>query len=119
MYIPLVTVLKLVFLMFFERVFSPSPKLRYLTRGGMAAILIFYIIIFFRSIFLCDPVQKAYNPALPGHCLKFEILPYTTGVFNIISDFYILFLPLPFIWRLKLETSRKLRLMAVFSVGLL
>jgi hypothetical protein len=119
MYLPLVAVLKLVFLLFFERVFSPSRKLKFFTRGGMAAIVVFYIVIFFRSVFLCTPLQKAYNPALPGYCLKLAVLPYTTGVFNIISDFYILLLPLPFIWSLKMQTSRKLRLMAIFSVGLL
>lgn len=46
-------------------------------------------------------------------------MPYLSGVFNTITDLYILLLPLPFIWDLKMRAGRKLRLMAVFSVGIL
>ena len=48
-----------------------------------------------------------------------NIIPYLSGVFNTVSDLYILILPLPFIWGLKLTVSRRLRLMAVFSAGIL
>ena len=119
LYIPLVAVVKSSFLLFFERVFFPSQKMRFCTRFGLLSIWIFYIALFFRSVFLCDPLQKAFNPALPGHCSKKDVTPYLSGVFNTISDFYILFIPLPFIWGLKMKAGRKLRLMAVFSVGIL
>ncbi|KAL8915999.1 MAG: hypothetical protein Q9172_006509 [Xanthocarpia lactea] len=55
---------------------------------------------------------------MPGTCSHGYVTPYVSGVFNIISDFYILFLPLPFIWQLKMNMKRKIRVMAVFSVGL-
>ena len=51
--------------------------------------------------------------------IQMNILPYLSGFFNLVSDLYILIIPLPFIWDLKLTVSRRLRLMAVFSTGVL
>lgn len=118
-YLPFVAALKCSLLLFFERVFFPSQKMKYCTRLGMLVIIVFQFALFFRALFLCTPLQKAFNPTLPGHCLREDILPYLSGVFNIVSDFYILFLPLPFVVSLKMAAVRKLRLVAVFSVGLL
>ncbi|KAL8908195.1 MAG: hypothetical protein Q9171_005548 [Xanthocarpia ochracea] len=117
-YIPTITVLKVSFLLFFERVFFPNKTLKYLTRGGMIVIVLFSIGIFLKSVWQCIPVQKVYQPTMPGTCGDGYVTPYVSGVFNVISDFYILFLPLPFIWQLKMNMKRKIRVMAVFSVGL-
>ncbi|KAL8885709.1 MAG: hypothetical protein Q9215_006484 [Flavoplaca cf. flavocitrina] len=85
---------------------------------NLLGIWMFYIALFFRSIFLCDPLEKVYNPAVPCHCLQKNVTPYLSGVFNTISDLYILTLPVPFIWNLNMKVSRKLRLIAVFSAGI-
>ena len=119
LYLPLVAVVKLSFLLFFQRIFHPNQKMKYCVRFGMFALGVFYIAMFFRLLFLCDPMRKSFNPILPGYCLEEDTITFSTGIFNTISDFYILLLPLPFIWGLKLEAGRKLRLMAVCSVGLL
>jgi hypothetical protein len=119
MYLPTVMVIKVTFFLFFERVFSPNKTMKWLIRGGIFAVVAFYIAIFFRSVFLCKPVALAWNPTLTGSCLKLEVTPYTTAVFNIISDIYILLLPMPLIWNLNLKTQRKMRLIAVFGMGIL
>lgn len=93
--------------------------MKYCCRLGLLGIWMFYIALFFRGIFLCDPLEKVYNPAVPGHCLQKNIPPYLSGFFNTISDIYILVLPVPFIWKLNMKVSRKLRLIAVFSAGIL
>lgn len=118
-YIPTIAVLKISFLLFFERVFFPNQTLKYLTRCGMTIISLVYTGIFFKSLYQCRPIQKSFQPLLPGKCDTFYVMPYLSGVFNMISDFYILLLPLPFIWSLKMNLRRKIRVMAVFSVGLL
>jgi hypothetical protein len=119
MYLPTVMVIKVTFFLFFERIFSPNKTMKWLIRGGIFAVVAFYIAIFFRSVFLCKPVALAWNPTLTGSCLKLEVTPYTTAVFNIISDIYILLLPMPLIWNLNLKTQRKMRLIAVFGMGIL
>ena len=112
-------VVKITFFLFFERVFSPNTRMKWFIRLGIFLVVVFYVAIFFRSVFLCQPIALSWNPTLSGSCLKLEITPYTTAVFNIISDIYILVLPMPLIWNLKMKTHRKLRLVVVFSMGIL
>lgn len=116
--IPTVTMLKVSFLLFFERVFFPNKALKHLTRWGMTIIVLFNTGLLLQAIWSCRPVQKAYRPEIPGTCDRGYITPYFSGVFNVISDFYILALPLPFLWRLNMNIKRKIRVMAVFSIGL-
>ena len=117
-YLPLITVVKLTFFLFIKRLFYPNRKVEIATQVGIFSCLIFYTIIFFRALFVCSPMEKIWNPLVPGHCLDIVVLPYTSGIFNIISDFYILLIPLPLVWNLNMKLSRKLRLTALFSVGL-
>ena len=55
---------------------------------------------------------------MPGHCFSRHNLGVASGVMNVISDFSILILPLPIIWRLQMSWNRKYRIFAVFGVGL-
>lgn len=118
LYLALAAVIRLALILFFERIFFPNPKFKVYTRIGIFSCVIFYIALLFRSIFQCSPLQKVWDPLLPGHCISQAVGSYTTGIFNIISDLYILILPMPCIWALNLDIGRKLRIMAVFSVGL-
>ena len=111
--------IKLTFLFFFIRVFNSDKKMRYMVYFGIFSCTIFYIAMFFRSLFLCSPMEKAWDPFIAGDCLPIEITPYTTGIFNTLSDIYILALPMPLIWHLNMAVNRRLRLMAVFSLGIL
>ena len=119
MYLPTVTLIKITFLLFFMRIFTLDKRMKLFAWFGIIACVAFYVAIFFRSLFLCQPMKRAWNPTVPGKCLQLEITPYTSAIFNIISDLYIIALPLPTIWSLNLKTERKLRLTAVFSMGLL
>lgn len=55
---------------------------------------------------------------MPGHCLSRHYLGVASGIMNVISDFSILILPLPIIWRLQMSWDKKSRVFAVFGVGL-
>jgi len=118
-YLPTVMLIKITFFLFFYRVFGTTKKMNYLIHFGIFSVTVFYVVIFFRSVFLCDPVARSWNPTLPGHCLKLEITPFTTAIFNILSDIYVLVLPIPTILNLNMQTHRKIRLLAVFSMGVL
>ena len=66
----------------------------------------------------CNPRQKYWKPTIPGHCFGKGQLGVATGLTNIFSDFSILILPLPIIWRLQMSWAKKARVTAVFGVGL-
>lgn len=93
--------------------------MRWLCYGGVFVCTGFHVAQMFHDIFVCVPVQKAYDPRLPGHCLPSGVGGSVTAIFNVVTDCYILILPLPFVWSLHMKLDRKLRLMALFGLGAL
>lgn len=70
-------------------------------------------------IAMCKPREKIWNPLMPGHCFSYIANYQATGIINVISDFTILILPVPGLWKLHLPLKRKLGLIAVFATGFL
>ena len=66
----------------------------------------------------CTPIQKLWKPDMQGHCSSRHKGGVASGVMNVVSDFTILILPLPIIWRLQMPWGKKSRVIAVFGVGL-
>ena len=118
-YLVLAATIKLSCLFFYRRVFNPSRKMRGFIHGGIAIIILVYILMFFLTLFKCTPIAKNWNALSPGHCLPPKGLPYASGAINVVSDIFVLVLPLPCIWSLKLKLSRKLRVTAIFNLGIL
>ena len=90
-----------------------------LIEGGILVIFLTYIALFFSTVFECTLIRKSWNPLLPGHCLKPIGLPYASGAINVASDIYVLILPIPCVWDLNMNTTRKLRILSIFSLGIL
>ena len=66
----------------------------------------------------CTPREKLWNPSVPGYCFSSRKLGLASGSINVISDFSILILPVPIIWRLQMSKKRKVGITAVFGIGL-
>lgn len=75
--------------------------------------------MFFATLFECSPIEKGWNQLTPGQCLPAKVLPYCSGAINVVTDFYLLILPIPCIWGLNLRLGRKLRALALFGLGIL
>ena len=54
-----------------------------------------------------------------GHCFDATASWKASGVFNVLSDFAILILPMPTVWTLQMSLRRRLLIMGVFATGLL
>ena len=54
---------------------------------------------------------------MPGHCTSRHNLGIASAVMAVISDFTILMLPFPQLWRLQMPWAKKSRIIAVFAVG--
>ena len=73
-------------------------------------------------IVMCGPKhgqsQISYISALGGsQCRQTRPLVIILGVVNIISDLYLILLPLPAVWSLQLPLSRKVGVSAMFLTG--
>lgn len=119
MYLVLAAAIKLSCLLFYRRVFSPSAKTLFFIHAGIGFVVVSYAAILLATIFECTPIQKSWYPATAGHCFTPKILPYTSGAVNVVTDIYVLILPVPALLHLKLGTSRKIRVMAIFGLGIL
>ena len=63
--------------------------------------ILYFIALFFVTIFQCTPRAKIWNPELSGTCLKFQAYTVATGLFNVVSDFLMLVFPITCIWNLR------------------
>jgi hypothetical protein len=87
--------------------------------AGIIFNIIAYTGLFFISLLACMPLERRWNPFIQGHCLPSGVTAYLSGAINVLTDAFVVFLPIPVIWRLKITASRKARALGVFSLGIM
>ena len=70
-------------------------------------------------ILQCQPVQFFWNHTIKGHCIDINAFYTASGGLNLVSDIFILSMPIPILWSLKLSTERKLGVIFLFLLGAL
>ena len=103
---PAIYFTKLTLLLLYLRLFKPNHAVYLGIWIGIVSTTIFYTIAMFLYIFIKDN----------GLLTK---ITYAVAIFGVISDVYILCLPILAVSRLYLERAKKWRLAAVFLTGLL
>lgn len=112
---------KLSILLFFMKIFVPTR------RGGVFWVnqVLIYInaLLYIGSVVAllcqCIPRAKISNPTLPGRCTNVRLSVMISAVLNVVSDFFILVLPLWAIWHLQMPLKRKFGVSIVFATGVL
>lgn len=102
---PAIGFTKLTLMLFYYRLFSRHLSTKVGILGGIVIVVPVYTTLFFLFLFLGTASQTAANKAM--------------AVFNVISDFGLLILPLPAVWGLNLPMKKKIGLVGLFSTGLL
>lgn len=115
----LTPLIKLSCLLFYRRVFSPTKRTLIFIHAGIAVVTAAYTALFFAVLFQCVPIEKTWNGRISGHCIKGKLLPYFSGTLNIITDIYVLVVPIPCVWGLDMKWTRKIRTLAIFGLGIL
>jgi hypothetical protein len=75
--------------------------------------------IIIEAFLLCRPFAANWDITIPGHCGNRNAAFVAAGALNMFTDILVLVLPIPYIWGLRLATSRKIGLTGIFSLGLL
>ncbi|KAH8685446.1 hypothetical protein BGZ60DRAFT_542485 [Tricladium varicosporioides] len=104
------------------RIFSSVEKyIFYWTCHALIWInFVFYSVGFFLEIFACKPMAKAWDPLIEtGSCLDVHKVNIAAAAMNVVSDFVILLLPQPIIWRLNMGFKQRLGISSIFAVALL
>ena len=105
-------------LFFYRRLFPGRPLLILLQTVG-SIVLIWQIAIGSAFIWQCNPVRKAWDVAIPGTCIEVIKLWLGNALPNIVTDFIIITIPLPLIWKLRISLSQRIALCGVFLTGCL
>ncbi|KAK1251524.1 hypothetical protein MKX07_007003 [Trichoderma sp. CBMAI-0711] len=80
------------------------------TMAHIAFLLVF--------LFLCIPVEKQWEPLIPGHCADAVPFYLTFSSLTIIFDVTTLILPFPVLLKLQMKIRRKIALLCLFALGL-
>ena len=87
---------------------------------GIALVLAMYTAGMAVYGYLCLPHhgENWLQAGLSSRCHRqFIMIGYVRGPFNVVSDFYLLLLPLPAVWQLQLPLQKKLGISAIFLTG--
>jgi hypothetical protein len=117
-YAAVILSVKLSILLLYRRVFSIDHFINIGTLIGIVGVMILhipYIGTQMYTVISCATPSSLINNNFCSHLYTINV---SQSGANLVTDFYILILPLPRIWGLKLEMHRKLGLCAVFAAGL-
>ncbi|KAI0509540.1 hypothetical protein F5B22DRAFT_616708 [Xylaria bambusicola] len=113
-----VTLIKLSILTLYLRLFNVNRHFKNACYAMMVFVLAWGIAVLFTTIFQCQPVTAAWDKTIPDFkCFSLSAFVIGSNVPNILADAVIIALPLPLLWSLKLSTTRKLGLIALFLVA--
>lgn len=71
------------------------------------------------ALLICTPIQENWTTISKPHCGNQVVFYFTSGIINLTTDFFVVGLPLPHLYRLRLQKSSKIGLIVVFGLGLL
>jgi len=111
---------KLTYLLFYRHIFHPTHPTIFFVNAGIALMLVAYLSMSVATFAQCHPVEYTWDKSMKGgRCFRPSRLAFTTGAFNVFSDIYILLVPIPAVMSLPLGTTRKLRVIGIFGLGIL
>ncbi|EED22795.1 conserved hypothetical protein [Talaromyces stipitatus ATCC 10500] len=110
---------KLSYLLLYIRIFGPFQRVTPVMWTGVVFVSLIYVVLLMMSILDCQPIKHHWDKTIPGQCLPAMVLAYSSGGFNVATDLFVLIVPMPTVWSMNLSTAKKIRVSAVFSVGII
>ncbi|KAF2261281.1 hypothetical protein CC78DRAFT_419158, partial [Lojkania enalia] len=111
-----IMITKLSILLLFDRIFP----LQWFRRTNLTLgtfIVLYSVTQMFGTIFQCVPIHAKWTPGVVPKCINYVAMIISCGAINIITDFIMLVLPIPILWKLQVSQHRKWVLMLMFLMG--
>ena len=118
-YILAVAGYKIAILLLYSRIFEWQQVYQWLCRLGIFVVCATAISNLCTTFLGCRPLQKFWNPRIPGYCFDDYAANAAFAAMYVFADFYIALLPLPIIWRSTLRTKKKARLTIILGIGIM
>lgn len=120
LYGPIAFCAKLSLFLLYYRLVARYHWIRYLVYLGIGSAAAMYTVSTSVYGYLCLPRhgQSWIEAALSSRCdTQFIMIGYVRGPFNVASDLYLLLLPLPVVWQLRLPLRKRLGVAGIFMTG--
>ncbi|GAB1321014.1 hypothetical protein MFIFM68171_11224 [Madurella fahalii] len=85
---------------------------------AMVAIVAGHLGCALTLIFACSPVERSWNPSVPGTCLAPGPSFTAYAIVTIVSDVVVAIIPIPALVQLKVNRGKKIGLVVIFLLGL-
>ncbi|KAL8995726.1 MAG: hypothetical protein Q9169_004584 [Polycauliona sp. 2 TL-2023] len=113
--------IKLSILLFYRRVFPSTATSRKWNLCNFALMFLSVaccLISIFGSAFVCTPVALVWDRTIQGgRCIDLIALARFTCISGFVTDILILLLPMPIVWNMHMEHSKKVAVTGVFLLG--
>ncbi|KAL8737106.1 MAG: hypothetical protein Q9181_002026 [Wetmoreana brouardii] len=119
LYGPFIWLIKLSMFLMYLHFFAPHRYMHYLVWGGITVTGLFYFSSMVASLALCAPRgSETYIISFATwRCHRSKALAVATGVMNVLSDLYLLILPIRETMRLHNTLRKRIGVLAVFMTG--
>lgn len=116
---PALGLIKCSFFIQYYLLFRPLRWVRISVWTGAIISAVFYAAVTVTAFVLESPWpgESSLEGLLSWHYLKFAQFSIPTGVIGMLVDWYLLMLPIPAVWTLKMSTSKKLGVLVIFMTG--
>ncbi|KAI5840097.1 hypothetical protein DFP73DRAFT_197025 [Morchella snyderi] len=116
-YHPILALTKISILVFYYRL-SVSGAFRQTVMALIIINVALTVSIFFADFFQCSPINYIWDKSIEGgKCIDTKAFFISSAALNIVSDFVVLLLPIPMVWKLKINMKKKIALISLFSLG--
>lgn len=85
---------------------------------GIAYTLLWGITTWAVNLTTCAPIAFFYDRTIKGGVCRNQVVSGTiAAVLSLVGDVYVLVLPLPALWQLKINTRKKVAVVGIFLLG--
>jgi hypothetical protein len=114
------TLIRLSILNLYTHVFNLHKRFKKGCCFVMIWVVLWFIGDMIAAFLVCRPVAFNWDQSIPGgHCGNAEAAYIAMHTSNILIDVCIALLPASLLWKLQMKTSKKLGIIAMFSLGTL
>ncbi|KAK2773197.1 hypothetical protein CKAH01_13615 [Colletotrichum kahawae] len=105
------------FLLQYYRLMEVS-RMRHVVVGCMVLIALWGVSQILVAFLQCIPLEAVWDPRVESKCIgNIAAVWYFNGIFNVVTDFMIITLPIPKIWQLAMPRMQKIIIVGVFMLG--
>ncbi|KAI1310324.1 GPCR, PTH11-type [Xylaria venustula] len=98
----------------FQRIYF-THKFKIAAYIGMGVVAGWVLQTIFIGALICEPVQLNWDPSVRGHCGNQQAAFTSVSAVDILTDIYLLLLPMRPLYHLRVSTTQKIYLALIFS----